>query len=118
MFQGNCAIITAALISGAVAERMRFSTFMVFSLAWTTFVYCPLAHWVWAPGGWLYEKGVLDFAGGTVVHISSGVSALILALLIGRRQDYQPGSGAVLPHNLPMTLTGAGLLWFGWFGFN
>jgi Amt family ammonium transporter len=117
MFQGKFAIITPALISGAVAERMRFSTFLVFSLLWATFIYCPLAHWVWAPGGWLFERGVLDFAGGTVVHVASGFSALVLALLIGRRQDYERGS-VVLPHNLPMTLTGAGLLWFGWFGFN
>ncbi len=119
MFQGKFAIITPALISGAVAERMKFSTFLTFSLLWATFIYCPMAHWVWAPGGWLFERGVLDFAGGTVVHISSGVSALVLALLIGKRLDYQTTSGgAVLPHNLPMTLTGAGLLWFGWFGFN
>ncbi len=119
MFQGKFAIITPALISGAVAERMRFSTFLMFCFLWATFIYCPLAHWVWAPGGWLFERGVLDFAGGTVVHISSGFSALVLALLVGRRLDYQPGSGgAVLPHNLPMTLLGAGLLWFGWFGFN
>ena len=117
MFQGKFAIITPALISGAVAERMRFSTFMVFSLVWTTLVYCPLAHWVWAPGGWLYERGMLDFAGGTVVHISSGFSALALTLLAGRREDFEQGN-VVLPHNLPMTLTGAGLLWFGWFGFN
>ncbi|MEO8448934.1 MAG: ammonium transporter [Gemmatimonadota bacterium] len=117
MFQGKFAIITPALISGAVAERMKFSTFIVFSLLWSTLIYCPLAHWVWAPGGWLFERGVLDFAGGTVVHIASGFSALVLALLVGRRQDFERG-GAVAPHNLPMTLTGAGLLWFGWFGFN
>ena len=117
MFQGKFAIITPALISGAVAERMRFSSFLLFSVLWATFIYCPLAHWVWAPGGWLYERGVLDFAGGTVVHLSSGVSALVLAYLIGQRQDFSKGS-VVLPHNLPMTLTGAGLLWFGWFGFN
>jgi Amt family ammonium transporter len=117
MFQGKFAIITPALISGAVAERMRFSTFMLFALFWSTFVYCPLAHWVWGSGGWLFERGVLDYAGGTVVHISSGFSALILTLLVGRRQDFEHGS-VVLPHNLPMTLTGAGLLWFGWFGFN
>jgi Amt family ammonium transporter len=119
MFQGKFAIITPALISGAVAERMRFSSFLVFAVLWATFVYAPLAHWVWAPGGWLFERGVLDYAGGTVVHVSSGVSALVLAVMIGRRLDYAPGSGGVvLPHNLPMTLTGAGLLWFGWFGFN
>jgi len=122
MFQGKFAIITPALISGAVAERMKFSTYLVFILLWTTLVYCPLAHWVWAPGGWLFEKGVLDFAGGTVVHISAGFSALVLALLIGRRRDHRPGlpgeGFSILPHNLPLTLLGAGLLWFGWFGFN
>ncbi len=118
MFQGKFAIITPALISGAVAERMKFSAFVWFVLLWTTFVYCPLAHWVWAPGGWLFEYGVLDFAGGTVVHISSGVSALVLAMLVGPRRDYRPGLGTILPHNLVLTLLGAGLLWFGWFGFN
>jgi ammonium transporter, Amt family len=122
MFQGKFAIITPALIVGAVAERMRFSTYLLFILLWTTFVYCPLAHWVWAADGWLYTKGVLDFAGGTVVHISAGISALVLCLVLGRRRDYRPGlSGegfALLPHNLTMTLLGAGLLWFGWFGFN
>jgi Amt family ammonium transporter len=119
MFQGKFAIITPALISGAVAERVRFSSFLWFILLWTTFVYCPLAHWVWADGGWLYKLGVLDFAGGTVVHISSGVSALVLALLVGKRLDYgKPGGGSILPYNLAFTLIGAGLLWFGWFGFN
>jgi Amt family ammonium transporter len=116
MFQGKFAIITPALISGAIAERVKFSTYMVFILMWATLVYCPLAHWVWAPGGWLFEYGVLDFAGGTVVHISAGVSALVLALMIGPRRDYP--HGAILPNNLTLTLTGAGLLWFGWFGFN
>lgn len=116
MFQGKFAIITPALISGAIAERVKLSSFIAFTLAWTTFVYCPLAHWVWAADGWLFKYGVLDFAGGTVVHISSGVSALVLTLMIGRRRDY-PG-GAINPNNLTMTLTGAGLLWFGWFGFN
>ena len=118
MFQGKFAIITPALISGAVAERMKFSAFVWFVALWTTFVYCPLAHWVWASGGWLYKYGVLDFAGGTVVHISSGFSALILAMLLGPRRDYRPGRSAILPHNLTLTLLGAGLLWFGWFGFN
>jgi ammonium transporter, Amt family len=118
MFQGKFAIITPALISGAVAERMKFSAFVWFVALWTTFVYCPLAHWVWASGGWLYQYGVLDFAGGTVVHISSGFSALILAMLLGPRRDYRPGRSAILPHNLTLTLLGAGLLWFGWFGFN
>jgi len=122
MFQGKFAIITPALIAGATAERMKFGTFLLFSLLWTTLVYCPLAHWVWHPEGWLFAKGVLDFAGGTVVHISSGFSALVLAIMIGKRRDYIPGlSGegfAILPHSLPLTLLGAGLLWFGWFGFN
>ena len=120
MFQGKFAIITPALISGAVAERMKFSSYVAFILLWVTLVYCPLAHWVWAEGGWLYTMGVLDFAGGTVVHISSGVSALVLVLLLGRRRDWAPGGlgGAISPNNLTLTLTGAGLLWFGWFGFN
>lgn len=122
MFQGKFAIITPALIAGAVAERMKFSSYIVFIVLWTTLVYCPLAHWVWNADGWLFKLGVLDFAGGTVVHISAGLSALVLALLIGRRRDYLPGLGGegftILPHNLTMTLLGAGLLWFGWFGFN
>ncbi|MBL0869354.1 MAG: ammonium transporter [Phycisphaerales bacterium] len=118
MFQGKFAIITPALISGAVAERMKFSSYLWFILLWSTFIYCPLAHWVWAEGGWLYKLGVLDFAGGTVVHISAGVSALVLALMIGPRRDYRPGVANILPHNLTLTLLGAGLLWFGWFGFN
>jgi Amt family ammonium transporter len=116
MFQGKFAIITPALISGAVAERMRFSSYIWFILLWSTFVYCPLAHWVWASDGWLFRYGVLDFAGGTVVHIAAGVSALVLAAVLGRRRDYP--DGAILPNNLTLTLTGAGLLWFGWFGFN
>ena len=118
MFQGKFAIITPALISGAVAERMKFSAYVWFVLLWATFVYCPLAHWVWATGGWLFDYGVLDFAGGTVVHISSGISALVLVMLLGARRDYRPGHVAMLPHNLVITLLGAGLLWFGWFGFN
>ncbi len=116
MFQGKFAIITPALISGAVAERMKFSSYVWFILLWSTFIYCPLAHWVWASGGWLFERGVLDYAGGTVVHISAGISALVLVWLMGPRRDY-PG-GAILPNNLVLTLLGAGLLWFGWFGFN
>jgi Amt family ammonium transporter len=116
MFQGKFAIITPALISGAIAERVKFSSYLLFIVLWATLVYCPLAHWVWASGGWLFEYGVLDFAGGTVVHIAAGVSALVLATLVGPRRDY-PG-GAILPNNLTLTLTGAGLLWFGWFGFN
>jgi Amt family ammonium transporter len=116
MFQGMFAIITPALISGAVAERMKFSTYCVFILLWGTLVYDPLCHWVWGPGGWLLEHGALDFAGGTVVHLSSGISALVLALVLGRRIGYP--QERMTPHNLPMTLLGAGLLWFGWFGFN
>jgi Amt family ammonium transporter len=117
MFQGKFAIITPALISGAVAERMRFRSYLAFTVLWATLVYCPLAHWVWAEGGWLFKLGVLDFAGGTVVHISAGVSALVLALMLGPRRDLARGT-AILPNNLTLTLTGAGLLWFGWFGFN
>jgi Amt family ammonium transporter len=116
MFQGMFAIITPALISGALAERMKFSTYCVFILLWGILVYDPLAHWVWGPEGWLLKMGALDFAGGTVVHLSSGISALVLALFLGRRRGYPHERMA--PHNLPMTLLGAGLLWFGWFGFN
>ena len=112
MFAG----ITVALISGAVVERMRFTAFLLFSLLWGALVYVPLAHWVWADGGWLRSLGALDFAGGTVVHISAGVAALILARMLGRRHD--AGRQAILPHNVPLTLLGAGVLWFGWFGFN
>ncbi|MDP3499862.1 MAG: ammonium transporter [Myxococcales bacterium] len=118
MFQGKFAIITPALISGAVAERMRFRTFLVFTVVWATIVYCPLAHWVWASDGWLFTRGVLDFAGGTVVHIAAGVSALVLAVMVGPRRDFNKKGAAILPNNLVLTLTGAGLLWFGWFGFN
>jgi Amt family ammonium transporter len=119
MFQGKFAIITPALISGAVAERMRFRSYLIFIAVWMVFIYCPLCHWVWASDGWLFQLGVLDFAGGTVVHIAAGVSALVLAILLGPRRDYRPGGGhAILPNNLTLTLTGAGLLWFGWFGFN
>ncbi len=116
MFQGMFAIITPALISGAVAERMKFSTYCVFILLWATLVYDPLAHWVWGDGGWLLEMGALDFAGGTVVHLSSGISALVAAFFLGRRRGFPQEH--IFPHNLPMTLLGAGLLWFGWFGFN
>jgi Amt family ammonium transporter len=116
MFQGMFAIITPALISGAVAERMKFSTYCVFIVLWATFVYDPIAHWVWGDGGWLLALGALDFAGGTVVHLNSGVSALVLALIIGRRVGY--GRDPIYPSNLPMTMLGAALLWFGWFGFN
>jgi Amt family ammonium transporter len=116
VFQLMFAIITPALITGAFAERMKFSTFIVFTLAWATFIYDPLAHWVWGVGGWLRNWGALDFAGGTVVHISSGVSALAAALVIGKRKGY--GHDPMRPHNLPLTVAGAALLWFGWFGFN
>lgn len=116
MFQGMFAMITPALISGAVAERMKFSTYCVFILLWSTLVYDPVCHWVWGDGGWLMEHGDLDFAGGTVVHFSSGISALVLAIVLGKRRGYP--AERMTPHNLPMTLLGAGLLWFGWFGFN
>ncbi|QDR82848.1 ammonium transporter [Sporomusa termitida] len=115
IFQGMFAVLTVALITGAFAERMRFPAFVVFALAWATFVYDPVAHWVWG-GGWIGELGVLDFAGGTVVHIISGVSGLVVALMIGKRKGY--GTDVILPHHLPMTVLGAALLWFGWFGFN
>jgi Amt family ammonium transporter len=111
-FQMMFAIITPALISGAFAERLKFSTYVVFTLLWATLVYDPVCHWVWNPGGWLFKRGALDFAGGTVVHMTAGFSALVFALVIGRRKRPAP------PHNLTMTLLGAGLLWFGWFGFN
>jgi ammonium transporter, Amt family len=116
IYQAMFAIITPALITGAFAERMKFSTFLVFSILWATLVYDPLAHWVWAVGGWMRNLGALDFAGGTVVHISSGVSALAAALYMGKRIGY--GKEPMPPHNLPMTVLGAGILWFGWFGFN
>jgi ammonium transporter, Amt family len=116
LFQLMFAIITPALITGTFAERMKFSTFLVFILLWATLVYAPLAHWVWAKGGWLGSFGTLDFAGGTVVHISSGVSALAAALVIGKRRGF--GHEHMPPHNLPFTVVGAALLWFGWFGFN
>ena len=115
MYQGMFAIITVALITGAFAERIKFGAFVLFSLLWATLVYDPLAHWVWG-GGWLMKKGALDFAGGTVVHISSGVSALVAALVVGKRRCYP--AKALPPHNISYTVIGAGLLWFGWFGFN
>jgi Amt family ammonium transporter len=115
-FQLMFAAITPALITGAFAERKKFSTFLVFILLWATVVYDPLAHWVWGGGGWLRNLGALDFAGGTVVHISSGISALAAALVIGKRRGY--GHQPMPPHNLPFTVLGASLLWFGWFGFN
>jgi Amt family ammonium transporter len=114
-YQGTFAIITAALISGAIVERMRFSAYVLFISLWALVVYSPIAHWVWG-GGWLAKWGALDFAGGTVVHVNAAVAALVAALVIGKRQDY-PSSSPV-PHNVPFVLLGAGLLWFGWFGFN
>jgi Amt family ammonium transporter len=114
-YQGAFAIITAALVSGAVVERMRFSAYMTFITLWSVVVYAPVAHWVWG-GGWLGRLGALDFAGGTVVHINAGAAALIAARVVGSRKDY--GRQAFLPHNVPYVVLGAALLWFGWFGFN
>jgi Amt family ammonium transporter len=116
VFQLMFAIITPALITGTFAERMKFSAFLLFSLLWATFIYDPLAHWVWGVGGWIRGLGALDFAGGTVVHISSGVSALAAAIVIGRRKGY--GREPMPPHNLPFTVIGSAMLWVGWFGFN
>jgi Amt family ammonium transporter len=116
IYQMMFAVITPALITGAFAERFKFSTYLVFTLLWALLVYNPVAHWVWGTGGWLRNLGVLDFAGGTVVHISAGVSALAAALAVGKRRGY--GVETLAPHNLPMTVLGAGILWFGWFGFN
>ncbi|NPV73600.1 MAG: ammonium transporter [Pelotomaculum sp.] len=116
IFQMMFAVITPALISGAFAERMRFPAFLAFLILWATFVYDPVAHWVWGVGGWLRNLGALDFAGGTVVHILSGVSGLVACLVLGRRKGY--GSEPMIPHNLPFVVVGAALLWFGWFGFN
>lgn len=116
VFQMMFAVITPALITGAFAERMKFSSFLVFTILWATFIYDPLAHWVWGVGGWLRKLGALDFAGGTVVHISSGISALAAALIVGRRRGYP--QEPMPPHSLPLTVTGAALLWVGWFGFN
>lgn len=116
MFQGMFAVITPALISGAFAERMKFPAYLVFVVLWSTLVYDPVAHWIWGAGGWLRGSGAMDFAGGMVVHLTSGVSALVAALVIGARKDH--GAEPFIPHNLPMTVLGAGLLWFGWFGFN
>ncbi len=114
-FQLMFAAITPALITGAFAERKRFRAFVLFTILWSILVYSPLAHWVWSVDGWLFKLGALDFAGGTVVHISSGVSALIVALVIGKRVT---NGDRMEPHDVPMTVLGAGLLWFGWFGFN
>ncbi|VEB45307.1 Ammonia transporter [Chromobacterium violaceum] len=115
-FQMTFAIITPALITGAFAERMKFSAMLVFMALWSLLVYVPVAHWVWAPGGWMGDKGVLDFAGGTVVHINAGVAGLVTALVLGKRVGF--GREAMPPHNLVLTLVGASMLWVGWFGFN
>jgi Amt family ammonium transporter len=114
-YQGTFAIITAALISGAIVERMRFGPYLIFVTLWSILVYAPVAHWVWG-GGWLASLGALDFAGGTVVHINAAVAALVIALFVGPRKDY--GHQAIVPQNVPFTLLGTGLLWLGWFGFN
>jgi Amt family ammonium transporter len=114
-FQGTFAIITVALVSGAVVERMRFVPYLLFMVGWVVLVYAPICHWVWG-GGWLAELGALDFAGGTVVHVNAGAAALVAALVLRPRKDY--GRQALLPHNVPFVLLGAALLWFGWFGFN
>jgi Amt family ammonium transporter len=114
-YQGTFAIITAALISGAIVERMRFNAYVLFITLWSLVVYSPVAHWVWG-GGFLAQMGALDFAGGTVVHVNAGIAALVAAKVLGPRRDYP--SSSMLPHNIPFTLLGAGLLWFGWFGFN
>jgi len=116
IFQAMFAIITPALIIGAFAERMKFSAFLIFTLLWATFVYDPIAHWVWGIDGWLRNLGALDFAGGTVVHINAGIAALVTALVIGKRTCYD--KYPTPPHNLPFSVLGAALLWFGWFGFN
>ncbi len=113
VFQMMFAIITPALITGAMVERFKFTTYVAFLVLWLTFVYAPIAHWVWAPTGWLFEMGALDFAGGTVVHINAAIAAVVAALIVGKRR--YPG---LEPHNVPYVMLGAGLLWFGWFGFN
>jgi Amt family ammonium transporter len=114
-YQATFCIITAALISGAIVERMRFSAYVLFISLWSLVVYAPIAHWVWG-GGWLADMLALDFAGGTVVHVNAGVAALVAAIVVGKRQDYP--SSSLLPHSVPLVLLGAGALWFGWFGFN
>jgi ammonium transporter, Amt family len=116
IFQAMFAVITPGLILGAFAERMRFGAFCIFSLLWATLIYDPVCHWVWANGGWMKEMGVQDFAGGIVVHVTAGISALAAAIYLGRRQGYPHGISP--PHNLPFAVLGAGMLWFGWFGFN
>src|SRR4030081_3731031 len=114
-YQATFAIITAALISGAIVERMRFGPYLAFITLWSLFVYAPIAHWVWG-GGWLAKLGALDFAGGTVVHVNAAAAALVVAVVLGARRDY--ARQAIIPQNVPFTLLGAGLLWSGWFGFN
>lgn len=114
LFQMTFAVLTVAIISGAVAERMKFSAYVLFSVIWSLVVYTPVAHWVWGVGGWLRELGALDYAGGNVVHISSGVAGLVIAIMLGKRKDVLQS----VPHNLPLTIVGATLIWFGWFGFN
>ena len=115
IFQMMFAIITPALITGAIAERFKFTTYLIFLVAWVTFVYAPIAHWVWADDGWLLKMGALDFAGGTVVHINAGIAAVVAAWMVGKRRGVDRG---VEPHNVPFVILGAGILWFGWFGFN
>ncbi|PLS15961.1 ammonia channel protein [Bacillus sp. M6-12] len=114
MFQMTFAVLTVAIISGAIAERMKFSAYILFIVIWSVVAYAPVAHWVWGVGGWLRELGALDFAGGNVVHISSGVTGLVLAVMLGKRKEGNESS----PHNLPLTVLGATLIWFGWYGFN
>ena len=116
MFQLTFAVITPALVVGGFAERMKFSSMLLFSGLWVTLVYAPVCHWVWASDGWLFKMGLLDFAGGTVVHITAGVAALVAAIVLGKRQGFP--TTAMLPHNMTMTVTGAAMLWVGWFGFN
>jgi len=117
IFQAMFAIITVALITGAVVERIKFSSFLIFAVLWLTLVYCPVAHWVWGSGGWLGKLGALDFAGGTVVHVNAGISALTLSMLLRPRRGFAEGE-PMEPYNVPLVVLGAGLLWFGWFGFN
>jgi len=116
MFQCMFAVITPALIIGAFSERIKFKGFLVFTVLWALFIYNPIAHWVWSADGWLFKLGALDFAGGTVVHINAGIAAIVTALMLGKRHDYQ--GHAIPPHNIPHVFIGAALLWFGWFGFN
>jgi Amt family ammonium transporter len=116
MFQCMFAVITPGLILGAFAERIKFKGFLLFSILWAIIIYNPIAHWVWSGDGWLFKMGALDFAGGTVVHINAGIAAIVMALMLGKRRDYQ--GHAIPPHNIPHVFIGASLLWFGWFGFN